>query len=246
MLKRLVWGGLLLLVCLLGIPGVIVYAQGASNGYRIDESFIGPGGRLESGSTNFLLAPGQQSTGNIGVGESGSNNFGVQSGSTTTNDPSLACSVGASNINFGNFSTTVTSTATATFSVLNYTAYGYNVAIIGNTPSNGSHNLTGMNPTAASSTGTEQFGINLVANNAPTTFGANPVQVPDNTFSFGTASANYGTTDNYRYVPGETIATAPRSSGQTDYTISYVVNVSNLTPGGDYTGGQTLVCTGTY
>jgi hypothetical protein len=136
--------------------------------------------------------------------------------------------------------------ATATFRVLNYTSYGYVVNIIGSPPTNSGHALAAMSSTAASSPGTEQFGINLVANTSPATFGADPVQVPSSTFSFGEAATNYNTANNYRYVSGEAIATGPKSSGETDFTISYIVNVATDTPGGQYGGNQVLVCTGTY
>ena len=49
-----------------------------------------------------------------------------------------------------------------------------------------------------------------------------------------------------RSLGSETIASAPKSSGATVYTISYIVNVNSFTPGGVYTSGQTLLCTGTY
>lgn len=219
---------------------------GSSTNYRIDESYFGPGGVLDSGSTNYQFQSGQQSLGNTGVGEGSSNNFQTQAGATTTNDPRLSCVINTSSINFGGLSTSVATTATATFSVLNYTSYGYVVSIIGNPPSNGSHTLANMNSTAASSAGTEQFGINLVANTSPATFGADPVQIPDNTFSFGSAASNYNSANNFRYNSGDTIAQATKSSGQTNYTISYIVNAATTTPGGSYSGNQALVCTGTY
>lgn len=150
-----------------------------------------------------------------------------------------------SSLNFGSLSTSVATTATATFSVLNYTSYGYVVQIVGNTPSSGGHNLTAMAANAASSPGTEQFGINLVDNSSPNV-GADPAQVPNSSFSYGEAASNYDTANSFRYVNGETIALAPESSGQTDYTISYLVNVATTTAGGTYTGSQTIVCTGTY
>lgn len=219
---------------------------GTSTNYRIDESYFGPGGVLDSGSTNYQFQSGQQSLGNTGVGESSSNNYQTQAGATTTNDPRLSCVINTSSINFGGLSTSVATTATATFSVLNYTSYGYVVSIIGNPPSNGSHTLANMSSTAASSAGTEQFGINLVANTSPATFGADPVQIPDNTFSFGSAASNYNTANNFRYNSGDTIAQATKSSGQTNYTISYIINAATTTPGGSYSGNQALVCTGTY
>lgn len=233
--------GLALIFC-----AIKVEAQGASGSYRIDESFIGPGGSLESGSSTYKLEPGQQTTGNAGgVGESSSTSYTAQSGNTTTSDPRLTCTVNTSSLNFGALSTSVTATGTATFSVLNYTAYGYNVTILGSPPTNGGHALTAMSSTGPSVIGTEQFGMN-VRNNATPNIGADPVQVPSGTFSFGIAGANYGTVDNFRYVSGETIASAPKSSGQTDYTVSYIINASTTTPGGSYAGNQTLLCTGTY
>lgn len=232
-------------VVTIALTSGVVAAQGSSNNFRIDESFIGPGGSLESSSDNFSTAPGGQSVGNTGGGESESGSFRTQAGSQTTNDPSLTCEVTSSSLDFGAFSTSVTSTATATFSVLNYTAYGYSVQIVGDPPSTGSHTLNAMSSNGSASPGTEQFGINLVDNATPD-IGANPVQVPDNTFSFGEAAANYDTADSFRYVDGESIAKSDESSGQTDYTISYIVDTSNNTPGGTYSGSQSIVCIGTY
>lgn len=241
---------LLLTLLLVAVAAILqeafVSAQGASGNYRIDESFIGPGGALESGSTNYQFQAGQQATGANAIGPGSSTNYQAVAGAVTPSEPTLRCTLNTSSINFGGLSIGAATTATAGFSVLNYTSYGYNVAIVGATPSNGAHNLNALASNAASSSGTEQFGINLVANTSPTTFGANPLQVPDNTFSFGEAAANYNTANSYRYVNGENIATAPKSSGQTDYTISYIINIANTTPGGAYSGNQVIVCTGTY
>jgi len=225
----------------------VVRAQTSqSPNYQIDESFIGPGGALESGSPNYLTAPGGQSIGNTGgAGDSASPNFQAQSGATTTNDPSLACITNTSAASFGTLSSSVASTATASFSVLNYTSFGYVVQIVGAPPSNGSHTLAALGSNAASTPGTEQFGINLVDNSSPNV-GTNPAQIPGSSFSYGEAAPNYDTANSFRYVQGETIALAPKTSGQTDYTISYLINIANTTPGGSYSGSQVLVCTGTY
>lgn len=219
-----------------------LYAIQSTN-YRIQEDFIGgAGGELST-------SPGYQSRGTItapAVGNSASTNYRTQSGATTTNDPALTFSVGAATINLGSLSTSLTRTGTATFDVLNYTSYGYAIQTLGNPLTNGAYTLQGMTGAGTSQTGTEQVGINLRANTSPTTFGADPVQSPDSTFSFGTAASGYNTVNNYKYVPGDVIASAPKSSGKTVYTISYIANISNTTPGGSYSGNQTLVVTGTY
>jgi len=102
----------------------------------------------------------------------------------------------------------------------------------------------------SSAVGTEQFGINLRQNTvgcgAPANFGADPVQVPDNTFSFGTTAANYNTCGQFKYTKGDTVALSSKSSGETDYTISFIYNISDVTPNGEYVYNGTLVAPSTY
>jgi hypothetical protein len=98
----------------------------------------------------------------------------------------------------------------------------------------------------ASSVGTEQFGINLVANTSPTSFGADPQYIPDNTFSFGQVSADYSSPNLYKYVKGDTVAQSTSSSSDTTFTVSYIFNISNVTPGGTYSMNHVLVATATY
>jgi hypothetical protein len=209
----------------------------SSTNYNIPESFIGGGGLLEESSQNYKAG---ESIGDIGVGETSSTTYQINSGFTTTEAPALTFIVNTSSIAFGVLSTSVAATATSTFSVINYTSYGYIVQTIGTPPSNGAYTLTAMSSQAASSPGTEQYGINLKANTSPTTFGSNP------SGGFGIAASGYDTANQYKYVNGDVIASAPKSSGQTDFTISYIVNAKTTTAGGQYVGNQVLVCTGTY
>lgn len=228
-----------LLLCL---PPSTGSAQSSTN-YQIQEDFVGGGGSSQSSSTNYNA---QDSIGAPAVDNGTGTNYQAQAGATTTAEPTLTFSVNTASVSLGSLSTSITRTGTATFNVLNYTSYGYIVQIIGNTPSNGAHNLTNLSSPTAPATNTEQFGINLVANTNPITYGANPTQVPDSSFSFGAAASGYDTANAYKYVSGNTIATATKSSGQTNYTISYIANISNNAPGGSYSGNQVIVCTGTY
>lgn len=211
-----------------------------SSSYRFDESVVGSGGMVQSSSDSYQL---ESSTDDLVIGNTASSNYQIDTGSKTTNDPSLSFIVNESAADFGSFSTTETATSTSTFSVLNYTSYGYVVQIIGSAPTNGAHTIESMSETAASQFGIEQFGINLVANTLPSAFGDDP---DNGQFGFGEAATNYNTPNNFRYVSSEIIASAPKSSGITTYTISYIVNVDSLTPGGQYTSDQTLIITGTY
>lgn len=224
------------------VPTSHVAAISSSN-FQIDEDFIGGGGTIDSSSPNYKA---QDSIGATAAGDGRSTNYRAQSGATTTNDPMLEFSVSTSSVSLGSLLTSQTATGTASFSVRNYTSNGYIVQLVGNTPTSGSHSLAAMSTTSASSAGTEQFGVNVVANTAPATFGANPQQVPDSSFSSGAAASGYNVANNFKYVSGDVIAQATETSGQTTYTISYIANISFSTPGGQYTATQSLVCTGTY
>lgn len=221
-------------------PSAIAQAELQSSNYRFDESTVGAGGLIQSSSANYQA---NSATSDLSVGTTASGNYQLETGSVTTKDPVLSFAVNNGGINFGSFTPSGGTVTTATFSVSNYTSYGYVVQIVGSPPTNGSHTITALPTQTGSLAGIEQFGINLVANTLPASVGANP---NNGQFGFGTTSANYGTSNQYRYVSGETIASAPKSSGVTDYTISYLVNVTSLTPGGNYTSNQTIIVTGTY
>lgn len=211
-----------------------------STNYKIDEDSIGTGNMLQSSSANYQARDGIN---DLIIGNSSSANYQILGGAKTDPYPWLSFAITSSNVALGVLSSTTTSTGTATFSVLNYTSYGYIVQITGNAPTNSSRSIAAMNIAGPSQTGVEQFGINLVANTLPASLGANP---DNGQFGYGSVTSNYSVTNNYRYVNGDIIAQAPKSSGLTNYTISYIVNVTPLTPGGQYTTNQSLVVTGTY
>ena len=240
-MRRLVATGAVLLCSVWLLHGTI-YADPPlqSNNYRFDESVIGGSGLNQESSGSYQLG---ELIGDLGVGNSASTNYQVNSGYYTTSDPALTFIVDTSAVSFGNFSAAVATTTTSTFQVLDYTSYGYIVQILGSTPTNGSSVIPGLTTNTPSQAGTTQFGINLVANTSPTAVGADP---NNGAFGFGVAAANYNTANSYRYISGETIASGPKSSGNTIYTLTYLVNVSAQTTGGQYTSNQTLVCIGTY
>jgi hypothetical protein len=239
--KLLLGVGMLLL--LYGVGSTVVAQSSQSPTYELRESYIGIGGSIDSSSPGYRSS---DTVGDIGIGNSSSPSYNSSSGFNTTNDPRLSVIVNTSTVNFGALSSAATTTATSTFSVLNYTSQGYSVYTIGSPPAITGHTLSGMSSTGPSQVGVEQYGINLKANTSPITFGSDPVQVPSTSFSYGAASTGYNTADNYRYVAGEKIANAAQSSGQTNYTVAYIINASTSTPAGKYTGTQSLVVVGTY
>lgn len=243
-LARILSAGLAVIV--VAVCPLAFAAQSNSTHYSVDEVYFGTGGELNACSTNYCS---KQSAGETGVGATSSTNYKSQAGFNTDRTPYLSFTVTGGSTNLGVLSTGSAATTTATFSVKSYLAGGYVVQTASDPPVNSLptqpmlHALT--SPTA-SSPGTEQFGINLVANTSPTTFGANAIQVPDSTFAFGAAATGYNTPNLYKYVKGDTVAQSTRSSGETDYTISYLFNISNVTAAGQYVFNHVLVATSTF
>jgi hypothetical protein len=103
-----------------------------------------------------------------------------------------------------------------------------------------------MDGSVSPTPGVEQFGINLVSNTSPASFGSDPVQLPDSSASFGQPSPGYNIPNTFKYNDGDIIAESSKSSGKTCFVVSYVVNVSSVTPAGTYLFDQIIVATGTY
>jgi hypothetical protein len=225
------------------LPATVHAAQSQSTNYQVNEVFFGSGGALNNCSTNYCA---KESIGETAVGNTSSANYQAHAGFNTDRTPYLQFIVNGTNTDVGGLSTGSTTTTTATFSVKNYLSSGYSVITVSNPPKNNSYTMHALSSPTASTVGTEQFGINLVANTSPTTFGANPSQKPSNAFSFGAAATGYNTANLYKYVPGDTIASSISSSGETDFTISYIYNISVLTAGGTYTFNDVLVATATF
>lgn len=233
MKSRVLRLGVVAALMLLAVPA-IAHAQYTSPSYEIDEIFIGGGGELDACGTAYCA---DQILGGTAVGDTASDNFQAQGGFGTPGEPTLEMSVTNNNIDLGVLNESSTAAASANFSVSNYLSNGYVVRIYGDPPTNhtgpGTHALTALNSPSLSQPGTEQFGINLVANSTPG-IGADPSQSPDGTFSFGQAYAGYDTPDYFKYVDEDVIAESNRSTGFTDYTISIIANITTSTPGGQY------------
>lgn len=226
-------------------PAAVTFAcQTSSATYCVNEAFFGSGGELNACSANYCS---KQSAGESGVGNTSSTNFQAQGGFNTNREPFIEFTVSNTNVDLGELTATTTKTATATFTVKAYLSYGYEVVNASDPPSNNSYIMQGITglPTT-SQVGTEQFGINLVANTSPVTFGANPVNLPDNTFAFGQVSNDYDIPNNYHYAKGDVVAFSNKSTSDTQYTISYLFNISHVTPGGTYELHHVLVATATY
>jgi hypothetical protein len=221
------------------IPIGSVGAAMSSNNYKIDADSINIGGG-QSSSANYKM---EGTIGEVGTGDSESDSYKSEAGYQAMWDypPYLSFSLNGNYVAFGVIDYYSTSTATTGFTVATNAHNGYEVTIAGNTltHSNESDTISAIGTAALSSTGTEQFGINLVDNSDPNV-GADP------SGGSGSAAAGYDTADYFKFVSGNTIASASSFTYPTTFTISYLGNVAIDTKGGWYTTVLTLVATGRY
>ena len=236
-----------IIVLLVAAPASGVFAQYSSSNYSSNEQVFGTGGDLDSASTNYKA---QTSTGAMGVGNVSSTNYSAYSGFLTPNEPFLEMGIDTSSVNMGYLDISTTNTGSANFHVRTYLDSGYTVQTVSQPPtsSGGSpHTLTAKATLGAPLTGVEEFGMNLVANTSPATFGADPVPFPDGSFAAGAAATGYSTPNQYKYGVGDIIAgTSSNGWGLTTYTISYIANSKLDTPAGNYTMIHDLVVVATY
>jgi hypothetical protein len=220
-------------------------AQYTSPSYKVQETFFGTGGNLENTSTNYKA---KTSVGELGVGNISSPNFQAYAGFNTSDRIVLEVIVNGGTFDMGTLTTAQAKAQSTTFSVKDYLSSGYTVQVVGSPPKNSNYTLAAMTTAAASSPGTEQFGINLAANNLPSVgpFGAVPTQVPDNTFGFGYAVSPYDTSNLFKYVSGDTVAQSDKSSGATSYTISMIANINRTTIGGAFATSLYIRAVPTY
>ena len=221
------------------------YAQSSSESYMVNEYFFGSGGELDACSTSYCS---KQAAGEVTVGSTSSDFYMAQAGFNTTDVPLLEVAVNGS-VDFGVLSAQSTATGTATVQVRTYLASGYDIIVAGDPPKYGAaHTLDRLESPDPASAGTEQFGINLVENTT-LGIGSDPEQVPDdpsNPFSFGYAATNYNVDGAFMYEDGDVVAKSDSSSGQTNYTVSFIANMSGATPAGQYTTELSFVVISTF
>ena len=226
-------------VILAGMSVAQVSAQMSSGSYQVNEAQFGSGSSVEQCSGSYCS---NASLGDLTNGSCSSTNYAAQFGFNTTDMPLLEVSVNQSASDMGVISTTGTGKVSSLVTVRSYLSNGYIMQITGRTPNQGTRFINPMGTADDSLPGTEQFGINLTANTTPA-IGADPVQVPSGEFSYGVVNPYYATANKFKYVEGDVVASSATSSGQTNYTISMIMNISNNTPGGQYAGKYSAVVT---
>lgn len=245
MRKRRLWeysGLALLLAFVVGVAagshGVLAQSSSSRN-YQMVETEFGAGTANESCSNQYCA---KTSLGEVGNGSSAT---APEFGKAEYSEPTLEMIITAGESNLGVLTTEHTATKITTIKIRNYLSGGYILQIIGDPPKFEGHALATPTEPTASKPGTEQFGMNIVANTTPNV-GVDPVQQPVDKGVFGEAEPGYATTNMFKYASGDVFARSVQDTGGTDYTISMIVNIASSTPSGRYSGDFSAVLIPAY
>lgn len=231
---------ILCLVAVIGLSKVTtVVAQSGSTNYRVDESSFSSG----SGTGTSASYSAQGSAGDNAIGFAYSAGYTAYGGPISPNEEYLEMVVTGATINLdtpssdaGVLTEAETATGSGQFYVRAYLNGSYAVLTLSSAMTNESGDtIQSLASATASSAGTEQFGINLVDNTSPN-IGSNPALQPDASYANGEPAPGYDTADQFKYVQGDIIAQhgGEPAWGQTNYTISYIANISSITEAGFY------------
>lgn len=158
-----------------------------------------------------------------------------------TNIPNLNCgSATGSVINFGNFSTSATSSGTSNMLTATNAQGGYAILTSGPSLTSGNNVIPPLSSPALSRNNNNQFGINLTSNTIPQIGGL----ISGN--GAGQVAHNYSLANNYLYNNGDEVAYSSSASDFNKYTVSYIVNINSSQPPGIYVTTISYICVGNF
>jgi hypothetical protein len=238
-------------------------AQSCGSQYQVTESFFGAGGQYANCKPTQTYCA-RMSAGEQTVGQTCSTGeFCAQTGFNSDRSPSLELIINDTSVDAGVLTSDSTHVGQASFSIKTYLADGYQITTYAAPPTNAGHALATNGSHNASTLGIEQFGMNLRQNDCPGAvpatgngscsghFGAEAACATAgfcNIASSTTIGANYNTPNEYYYPASgtDTLVTSSSSTGTTNFTMSYIFNVSNVTPAGTYKMNQSIIATSTF
>lgn len=157
----------------------------------------------------------------------------------------VAENCGTTNENFytdmGDLSANQTLIAQSQMAVGTNASAGFVITANGAPLSAGTSVINSLPSPTESQRGTNQFGINLVANTAPSVGND-----PEGPWTNANPSASYGIPDRYKFVSGDVVAESPNVSLMRKFTVSYIVNSRDDIRPGVYTTTVTYIASGRF
>lgn len=161
---------------------------------------------------------------------------------TASVDETLTFTLSSATVALGTLSTSSTSSGTSTMTAGTNANTGYSITVNGTTLTSGANTIAALGSPTASSTNTPQFGINLVSNTTPSVGSA----VSGSGTGTASSGTGYATTNNFKFVTGDVVASASVPTNSNTFTTSYIANINGLTKPGAYSTVLTYVATANF
>lgn len=160
-------------------------------------------------------------------------------GTSGITSSSCAGATGTS-VALGTLTTTSTGTGTSQIGVTTNAGSGYTITVNGTTLTSGSNTIAALSSPTGSSQGSAQFGMNLRANTSPT-IGSDPAGAGS-----AAPTSNYNTINSFTFNNADQIVSSGSADNFRLFTVSYVANITPVTPPGTYSTTLTYICTATF
>ncbi len=141
----------------------------------------------------------------------------------------------------GELSSKSTLTARSQMAVGTNASGGFAITANGRSMTAGTSVIDTPSVPTASRQGSNQFGINLVANDAPSVGND-----PEGPWTNAIASPDYSQTNKYKYNSGDVVAYSPNVSLMRKFTVSYIVNSAASLKAGVYSTTITYIASGRF
>jgi len=162
---------------------------------------------------------------------------------TATVNPTLTFEISSATVALGPITASTTGSGSHTAQIATNATGGFLLSYNGPTLTATGGTIPAYGSQVGSSAGTAGFGINMKNNTSPD-IGAELVQ---NSGICSAPVADYGTADKFSYVASTTTSlTNQTTPADCTYTVSYVANVSPVTPAGSYATPITYIASGTF
>ncbi|MDB5165725.1 MAG: exported protein of unknown function [Candidatus Saccharibacteria bacterium] len=159
---------------------------------------------------------------------------------TASVDETLTFTLAAATVPLGSLTTSATGSGTSSMTASTNATNGYSITVAGTTLTSGANTITALATPTASSTNNKQFGINLMSNTTPA------VGTGVSGSGSGVPTAAYSTANLFKFVTGDTVASATAPTNSNTFTTSYIANIDGVTAPGNYSTVLTYVATANF
>lgn len=159
---------------------------------------------------------------------------------TASVDETLTFTLATATVALGTLTSAATGSGTSSMTAATNGGTGYSITVAGTTLTSGTNTITALAAPTASAINNSQFGLNLMLNTTPAV-GSNVSGAGS-----GTAATGYNTANSYKFVTGDTVASATLPTNSNVFTSSYIANISGATAAGAYSTVMNYVATANF